>query len=38
MSYNAVCQINLIDMNFHLQTNFEILDKNSADKIQSKKY
>ena len=31
-------QINPINMNFHLQTSFEIFDKNSADKIQSKKY
>ena len=26
-------QINLIDVNFHLQKRFEIFDKNSADKI-----
>ena len=25
-------------MNFHLQVSFEIFDKNSADKIQSKNY
>ena len=25
-------------MNFHLQTSLEIFDKDSADKIQSKKY
>ena len=37
MSYVG-CQINLINMNFHLQTSLEIFDKNSADKIQSKKY
>ena len=33
----AGCQINLIDVNFHLQKSFEIFDKNSADKIRSKK-
>ena len=32
------CQINLIDVNFHLQISLEIFDKNSADKIWSKKY
>ena len=32
------CQINPIDVNFHLQNSLEIFDKNSADKIQSKKY
>jgi hypothetical protein len=26
-------QINLIDVNFHLQKSLEIFDKNSADKI-----
>ena len=31
------CQINLIDVNFHLQKSLEIFDKNSADKIWSKK-
>ena len=31
------CQINLIDVNFHLQESLEIFDKNSADKIWSKK-
>ena len=31
------CQINLIDVNFHLQKSMEIFDKNSADKIWSKK-
>ena len=31
-------QINPINMNFHIQTSLEIFDKNSADKIQSKKY
>jgi hypothetical protein len=34
----AGCQINPIDMNFHLQTSLEIFDKNSADKIWPKKY
>ena len=33
----AGCQINMIDVNFHLQTSLEIFDKNSADKIWSKK-
>ena len=32
----AGCQINLIDVNFHLQNSLEIFDKNSADKIWSK--
>ena len=32
----AGCQINSIDVNFHLQKSLEILDTNSADKIQSK--
>ena len=36
MSY-AGCQINSINLNFHLQTSLEIFDKNSADKIWSKK-
>ena len=31
-------QIIPIDLNFHLYKCFEIFDKNSADKIQSKKY
>ena len=31
------CQINPIDVNFHLQKSLEIFDKNSADKIRSKK-
>ena len=36
--YNlAGCQINPIDANFHLQNILEIFDKNSADKIWSKK-
>ena len=30
-------QINLIDVNFHLQKSLKIFDKNSADKIRSKK-
>ena len=33
----AGCQINPIDVNFHLQKSFEISDKNSADNIQPKK-
>ena len=33
----AVYQINLIDVNFHLQKSLEIFDKNPADKIISKK-
>ena len=32
----AGCQINPIDVNFHLQKSLEILDNNSADKIWSK--
>ena len=28
----AGCQINQIDVNFHLQKSLEIFDKNSADK------
>ena len=28
----AGCQINPIDVNFHLQESLEIFDKNSADK------
>ena len=31
------CQINPIDVNFHLQQSLGIFDKNSADKIWSKK-
>ncbi len=34
----AGCQINPIDVNFHLQKSLEIFDTNSADKIQSKNY
>ena len=30
-------QINPIDVNFHLQKSLEIFDKNSADKIWSKR-
>ena len=30
-------QINTIDVNFHLQKSLEFFDKNSADKIWSKK-
>jgi hypothetical protein len=33
----AGCQVNLIDVNFYLQKSLEIVDKNSADKILSKK-
>ena len=33
----AGCQISRIDVNFHLQKSLEIFDKNSADKVQSKK-
>ena len=33
----AACQINPIDVNFHFQKSLEIFDKNSADKIWSKK-
>ena len=33
----ADCQINQIDVNFHLQKSLEIFDKNSVDKIWSKK-
>ena len=31
-------QINLIDVNFHLQKNLEIFDTNSAEKIQSQNF
>ena len=34
----AGLQINLIDVNFHLQKSLEIVVKNSTDKIWSKKY
>ena len=34
---SAGYQINPIDVNFHLQKSLEIFDKNSADKIWSKK-
>ena len=33
----AGCQINPIDVNLHLQKSLEIFDKNSADKLLSKK-
>ena len=36
MSFSG-CQINPIDVNFHLQKSLEIFGKNSADKIWSKK-
>ena len=32
------CQINSIDVNFHLQKSLEIFDTNSADKVQSQNY
>ena len=32
------CQINPIDVNFHLQKSLDIFDKNSADKIQAQQY
>ena len=31
------CQINLVDVNFHLQKRLEIFDKKSADKVKSEK-
>ena len=34
----AGCQINQIDVNFHLQKSLEIFDTNSADKNQSQNY
>ena len=34
----AGCQINPIDVNFHLQKRLDIFDTNSADKIQSQNY
>ena len=34
----AGCQINPIDVNFHLQIFLEIFDANSADKIKSQNY
>ena len=34
----AECQINPIDVNFHLQKSLEIFETNSADKIQSQNY
>ena len=34
----AGCQINLIDVNFHLQKSLEFFDTNSADKIESQNY
>ena len=33
----AGCQINPLDVNFHLQKSLEFFDKDSADKIWSKK-
>ena len=34
----AGCQINPIDVNFHLQKSLKFFDTNSADKIQSQNY
>ena len=34
----AGCQINQINVNFHLQKSLKFFDTNSADKIQSKNY
>ena len=34
----AMCQINPIDVNFHLQKSLEIFYTNSADKVQSENY
>ena len=34
---SAGCQINPIDVNFHLKKSLEIVDKKSPDKIWSKK-
>ena len=34
----AGCEINLIDVYFHLQKGLEIVDTNLADKIQSQNY
>ena len=34
----AGCQINPIDLNFHLQKGLELFDTKSADKIQSQNY
>ena len=34
----AGCQINPIDVNFHLQKSLEIFYTNSPDKIQSQNY
>ena len=34
----AGCQINPIDLNFHLQKSLEIFDTNSADEIFSQNY
>ena len=33
----AGCQINAIDVNFHVQKVWKFFDENSADKIKSKK-
>ena len=34
----AGCQINPIDVNFHLQKSLELFDTNLADNIQSQNY
>ena len=34
----AGCQIDPINVNFHLQKSLEIFDTNKADKIQSQNY
>jgi hypothetical protein len=34
----AECQINPIDVNFHLQKSLDIFDTNSAEKIQSQNF
>ena len=34
----AGCQINPIDVNFHLKKSLNIFDTNSADKLQSQNY
>ena len=34
---SAWCQINFIDVNFHLRNSLEFFDENSAHKIWSKK-
>ena len=34
----AECQINPIDVNFHIQKSLEIFDTDSADKLKSQNY